>query len=248
MKDEVLNMYEYILKRKSVRSYDMGPLDSETINDIEKYIETIQPYNSLIKTQTFLLHGEKKISGLFKCKAPHYVAITSERKGDYLINAGYILEQLVIYLTSKGIGTCFLGGAKPTTEFLKDNPLKFVVMIALGKSNESIYREDISEFKRKAITEISNLTKINSIMEAARLAPSGYNQQPWYFLISKNKISVYYKRVITFMDRMTKIDIGIALAHIYIAATDQGKKIELSIKTENKVMRGYEYVITCRLV
>jgi len=241
-------MYEYILKRKSIRNFDMGPLDSETINDIEKYIQTIEPYNSQIKTQTFILHGEKKISGLFKCKAPHYIAITSETKGDYLINAGYILEQLVIYLTSKGIGTCWLGGAKPNTEILKDSSLKFVVMIALGKSNEQLYRENISEFKRKSINEISNLTMTNNIMEAARLAPSGYNKQPWYFMISKNKISVYYKRIIKFLDRMTKIDIGIALAHIYIAATEQGKKVELSIKTENKVMQGYEYVITCRLI
>jgi len=240
-------MYEYILKRKSIRKYDMVSLDTDTINDIEKYIETIKPYDSSIKTQTYILNDEKQIAGLFKIKAPHYISITSEKKDNYLINAGYILEQLVMYLTEKGIGTCWLGAAKPTAVISKDNTFDYVVMIALGKSNESIYRKDVSQLKRKDISEISNLTVTNSIMEAVRLAPSASNQQAWYFEMKENEISVYCKNVIILMDRMAKIDIGIALAHIYIEAQYQGKNVEL-MKEHNKAKDGYEYIVTCKLV
>lgn len=240
-------MYEYILKRKSIRNFDMSELDYDTINDIERYIENIIPYDASIKTQTYIFNDEKQIAGFFKIKAPHYIAITSEKKENYLLNAGYILEQLVIYLTSIGIGTCWLGGSKPIQGILKENSLDYVVMIALGKSNELLYRKDISEFKRKNIAEISNLSDTNSIMEAIRLAPSASNQQAWYFEMNENEISVYCKKVIVLMDRMSKIDIGIALAHIYISTQAQGKDIQL-LKEDNKVKHGYEYIITCILV
>ena len=240
-------MYEYILKRKSVRNYDMNPLDVNTINDIQKYIDNITPYDNSIETQTYILNDEKEISGFFKIKAPHYVAITSEKKENYLINSGYILEQLVIYLTSIGIGTCWLGGSKPITEIIKNNQLEYVVMIALGKPNETLYRKDISEFKRKNIDDISNLSVSNNIIEAVKLAPSASNQQAWYFEFNENEISVYCKKVIILMDRMSKIDIGIALSHIHIAAQNQGKIVEF-LKEKNKDKHGYEYMITCKLV
>jgi nitroreductase len=246
MKDEVLNMQEYIVKRKSIRKFDMKLLDAETINDINKYIENIESLDSSIKTKTYILNDERLVSGFFKVKAPQYIAITSEKKEGYLINAGYILEQLVIYLTSKGIGTCWLGGVKPNAEISSED-LGYVVMIAIGKPNEPLYRKDASEFKRKDISEISNLREATSIMEAVRLAPSASNQQAWYFDIKENEIYVYCKKVMKLMEKMANIDIGIALAHIHIVAQDQGKKVEM-LKEEDKLIQGYEYIVTCKIV
>ena len=71
-----MDMYEDIFKRKSIRDYDMSPLDSETISNIDQYIETIKPFNSEIKTQTYIISDEKQVAGMFKVKAPHYIAIT----------------------------------------------------------------------------------------------------------------------------------------------------------------------------
>lgn len=242
-----MEMYEAIFKRKSIRNYDMNSLDFGTINDIKQYIETIKPYNSDIKTQTYILDDESKISGMWKVKAPHYIAITSEKKDDYLVNVGYILEQLAIYLTTKGLGTCWLGGAKPIEEMDKENPLDFVVMIAFGKPTEPIYRLSTSEFKRKDISQISNLTERDNIMEAVRLSPSAMNQQAWYFEVKENEISVYRKTVIKMMEKMATIDIGIAIAHIYIAAQGNNKNVGFS-KENNMDKKGYEYIVTCKLI
>lgn len=242
-----MNMYQAILKRKSIRNYDMNPLDDDTIKNIEEYIQTIKSYNSEIKTKINIVNDEKQVAGMFKVKAPHYVVITSEKKEDYLINVGYVLEQIVIYLTSKGLGTCYLGSTKPTKEILENNSLDFIVMLAIGKPNELLYRENVSQFKRKSISEISNLTETNNIMEAVRLSPSAVNQQAWYFEVSENEIAVYRKEVLIMMERMSKIDIGIALSHIYIAAEDQSKSVEL-VKEKNKDKRGYEYIITCKII
>lgn len=35
------------------------------------------------------------------------------------------------------------------------------------------------------------LTKLNSIMEAARWAPSAYNEQPWRFIVGEKGTEVY---------------------------------------------------------
>jgi nitroreductase len=242
-----MDLYQSIFKRKSIRNYDIAKLDSSTIKDIEEYLNCIKPYDSKIKIKSYIFDDEKQISGFFKIKAPHYIAITSEKKEDYLINVGYILEQLVMYLTTKEIGTCWLGGSKPNPEILKGNSLDYVVMLAFGKAKEPLYRENVSEFKRKSISEISNLNETNNVIEAVRLAPSASNQQAWYFEYDQDEISVYCKKVMHLMDRMSKIDIGIALAHIYIAAKNEGKNIGF-MKKENNIKSGYEYIITCRLV
>lgn len=43
-------------------------------------------------------------------------------------------------------------------------------------------RRSIRKFKREPVPE----EKINLIMEAARLAPSGSNRQPWHFIVVKD--------------------------------------------------------------
>lgn len=239
-----MDMYQAILKRKSIRNFVMTPLDSNVIEDINKYIESIKAYKPEIQTKTYILNDEKQIKGMFKIKAPHYIVITSETKEGYLENVGYILEQLVIYLTQNEIGTCWLGDSKPK-ENGENSSLGFVVMIAFGKANEKLYREDVSEFKRKGITEISNLKDTSDILEAIRLAPSAMNKQLWYFMFKENQIDIYRKEDLKIFERMSKIDIGIAMAHIYIAFQKEGKNVEF-IKEESEIKKGYSYVVTCK--
>ena len=242
-----MDIYHAILKRKSVRKFSMEFLDAETIKDIEEFIKTIKPYKEDIKTKTYILNDEKQIKGLFKIRAPHYIAITSEKKEDYLENVGYILEQLVIYLTQKGIGTCWLGKSVPTVEIEDKESLDFVIMIAFGIADQPIYRESITEFKRKSISEISNLTESSEIIEAIHLSPSAMNRQLWYFdFISENKIIVYRKKDVKLIERMSQIDIGIALSHLYMAAEYKGKNVKY-IKESDSYKEGYIYTITCVL-
>lgn len=46
------------------------------------------------------------------------------------------------------------------------------------------HRRSIRKFENKPIED----EKLNKILEAARLAPSGSNQQPWFFIIVKDDI------------------------------------------------------------
>ena len=51
-------------------------------------------------------------------------------------------------------------------------------------------------------------------LEPARLAPSAVNSQPWYFTHEGDTIHVYCNQ------RGSRLDIGIALAHLYVSNED----------------------------
>jgi hypothetical protein len=84
-----------------------------------------------------------------------------------------------------------------------------------------LHRE-ISDFKRKPLSAISE--GVDPRLEAARLAPSAVNAQDWYFLADNGKIHCYRKKampLLAFMfDKLSYIDLGIALCHIAEESTD----------------------------
>jgi len=49
------------------------------------------------------------------------------------------------------------------------------------------------------------------------------------------------------MEKMSKIDIGISLAHLSIAAQNQNQTVDF-VKEPNMSKPGYEYIVTCKLV
>jgi hypothetical protein len=73
---------------------------------------------------------------------------------------------------------------------------------------------DIEEFKRKPLDKIAD--RPDPQLEPARLAPSAINSQPWYFVHGEDAIHAYCVRNGR-PGYMNQIDMGIALAHLYVA-------------------------------
>ena len=75
------------------------------------------------------------------------------------------------------------------------------------------------------------------------MAPSAINSQPWYFKHSGNGFDVYQvkqnilKRQI--LKKWNPIDMGIALAHMYLANENTFK---FNIKTDFEKIKGYTYI------
>jgi len=208
------NLKEIIYKRKSTRKYDMTPLDAKTLADIQNFVAKAKPLYNGIKVEFEIIDGNN-IKGMFAIKAPHYMIIRSETEENYLVNAGFMLQQADLYLQSMGFGSCWLGMAKPAEK--SENNLEYVIMLAFGKPLGSPHR-DLSGFKRKPLSQISDIS--DHRLEPARLAPSGINSQPWFFVSYNNIIHVYcvkhgaVKNLI--YKRLNKIDMGIALAHLFL--------------------------------
>lgn len=234
-------LYENIFKRKSTRKYDMTPIDEATHAKIIEFAENLKPLFPEIKTAYEVTNDAKS---LLPIKAPHYFMISSEETGDYLQNIGFMWQQMDLYLSSLGLGSCWLGMAKPTNDI--KTKYKFVIALSFGKPEGSPYRE-IGEFKRKDISEISSGN--DNRLEAARLAPSATNSQNWFFDAGKDGIDVYQKKVnpikMAMYGKMNKVDIGIALCHLYIGSQQNGQEFIFD-KLDNKDKKGHMYFGTVK--
>lgn len=247
-----LNFYESIFTRKSIRKYDTTPIEDKTLLEIEAFIKTVKTLNDNIKTEIRIV-SKNEINSLLPIKAPHYLVMTSENKEGYLTNGGYMLQQVDLYLSSKGIGSCYLGMSQPTRATKKASELEFVMVMAFGNPAEPVHRANISEFKRKAFTEITNILNNDELLEPVRLAPSASNGQPWFFTGGKDVINAYcvkpsFLKAILY-EKMNKIDMGIALWHLSVTAEHFGKTIEFSQKgaAQDNHPKGCYYITTVTL-
>ncbi|ADL53041.1 nitroreductase [Clostridium cellulovorans 743B] len=244
-----LDFYSTILKRKSVRKYSNEPIDSFDLQRIKDFIEKVTPLYDNIKTDIVIL-PENEIKTILPIKVPHYIVVYSERKDGYLQNVGFMLQQVELFLSSNGIGACWLGMSIPQKVSSARNGLGFVITLAFGNANEPVHRDDISEFKRKALSEISSLKDADKLLEAVRLAPSATNSQPWYFSGSIDNIIISRKlpniiKAVAY-NKFNRIDMGIALCHLKIAALHMGKTIEFNRKND-EVPKGHEYITTAHI-
>lgn len=178
---------------------------------------------------------EEKVRGVASIRAPYYLCLYSEIKEGYLENAGFILQQMTLYLSSKGIGSCWMGIAKPPKEFmqLKDDK-QFVIMLAFGLPAEPIHRDNVAQFKRKPLDKITDISDAVALLEPVRLAPSGINKQPWFFTGDKKEIIVtrVNNRLLnaTIYNKTNLVDMGIALYHLFLSANHLGMSVSFNFE------------------
>ncbi len=244
-----LDFYSTIFKRKSVRKYSKEPLESSQLQKVRDHIDGLTPLYENIRTEIVIL-SDSEIKTMLPIKAPHYVAVYSEAKEGYLTNAGFMLQQVDLFLSANGIGACWLGMGSPNKKAAPRNGLEFVITLAFGAADEPLHRESISEFKRKELSEISSVKGADELLEAARLAPSASNSQPWYFTGSAGSILVCRKLPnmlkAALYGKFNQVDMGIALYHLRTAALHMGKTIEFR-KENAAVPKGHEYITTVHI-
>ncbi|SHK53200.1 nitroreductase family protein [Paramaledivibacter caminithermalis] len=243
------NFYDVIFKRKSVRKYNLENLDDTILEEVSTFISSVKPMYEEIKTEIKIVKLEN-VKNLLPIRAPYYILFSSENKEGYLTNAGFMLQQIDLFLSANELGSCWVGMAQPKKEILKKLKLEFIIALAFGKPAEFVHRKNLKEFRRKSIEEIRDTNEKDELIEPARLAPSATNSQPWFFRILNNKIHAYcikqnlIKAIL--LKKMNQIDMGIAICHIWIAAKKYGK--DMKIITDRKGLeyspKGYNYVIS----
>ncbi|MCL2361993.1 MAG: nitroreductase [Defluviitaleaceae bacterium] len=229
-------MKDLIRKRKSIRKYDPAPLDAAILERVRSLFERVKP---LYPEIPYSIEIASKTKGMFNIKAPQYLIFGSEEKEGFLENIGFIGQQIDLLLSEMGIGTCWLGAAKPTEK--EDSPLPHVISMSFGIPAEPLHRES-SEYKRKPLLDISEGT--DPRLEAARLAPSAINAQNWYFIAEGGKIHCYRKKANPLLglmfNRMHTIDLGIAICHI----AEESKNFSFIKETNPPVRKGCVYTGT----
>ena len=184
------DLYKAIFKRKSIRNYDSAQLDQNRLEEISKNLVALKPMSAEIKTE-FKIISPDQVTRKGMNKAPHYIAAFSEAKDTYKANMGFMLQQMDLYFSATGIGSCWLGIPQPTKEARESSSLEFIILMSFGNPKETLHRTSVSQFKRKPLSEITNIQGADELLEPARLAPSAINLQNWYFTGDKNLIHAY---------------------------------------------------------
>jgi hypothetical protein len=141
----------------------------------------------------------------------------------------------------------------PTKEVIESSNLQYVILMSFGNSTETLHRTSVSEFKRKPLSEITDITGADELLEPARLAPSAINRQNWYFTGTKNMIQAYSLKPSffgTLLDgRFFPVNMGIAICHLQIAAEHFGRKATIVFEKEKdmKPPKNSGYVASLRI-
>ncbi|MBQ2665283.1 nitroreductase family protein [Methanobrevibacter sp.] len=226
IKVDNMNLEDTIYKRQSIRNYDKNPLSAETLNELRDFIDNAKVLNQDIDW-SYDIVGPDNFRMLQRFKPPHALLLFSQEKQNYLQNIGFIFQQVDLYLQSRGIGSCWIGAGGPKNYENPNPDQKFIIMIVFGKPQGEIYRER-TQFERKIICEISD--ERDSKLIPAQLAPSAANSQAWYFTHNDDGSYNLYRnrrkvRLNKKMDAWNQVDMGIALAHMYVANMESFKFI-----------------------
>lgn len=231
-----MTLYEAIYNRKSSRNFKMEKMSVSFFQQLDKFLENITPLYSEIRCHIDVvcaLDRNVLVKGMFKVKAPYYIVIRSENGYEAYENAGYIMEQISLYFTSKEIGSCYQGAVE--LDYKTEEPeLNKCIVMAFGYT-ETIPLREASKALRKNIRQVCTIKnelgrEMMGILEAARLAPSAFNRQPWRFVVYKNRIHIFEADRVFEKSSSVKsaIDMGIVQCHLMIAAEEMWIRAELT--------------------
>ena len=220
--------YPTIFKRKSFHLF-MGCGDEHIseaeLKGIEEAFASAERLYPDIRTAIRIVPTSE---AAMKRDAEYCVLLYSEEKPNYLLNAGYIGEQLDLYLQKNNLASLWCGLAKPDTDTY--DGLKYVILFAVRKvSDAGKYRKDMFKASRKSLKEIWT-GDTPDWANIARFAPSACNSQPWRVHFEngeltvtrykkQNKVGLLTPKAAFFFNR---IDVGIFLCFLEICLAEKG--------------------------
>lgn len=237
-----MTLKEAIKVRKSVRTYDDKPFGSENAAALEEYLKTLtSPFPGEECARVVLLTPGGGVDpatfatyGVIKGAKWYIALIIDTRKGlKAELSGGYMMEHAVLWATTRGWATCWLGGTFHRSRFEKALGLrdyeKVVAVSPVGfelnrkRFTERIFRRVAGSDHRKPFDELffqDNFKTpypldgmLTEAFKAVRLAPSATNRQPWRVLAQNDEVYFYAAPDPKFQSN----DIGIAMAHFDIA-------------------------------
>ena len=242
-----------VRKRYSVRTYDAQAVEQEMKEKLLIYGVALQnPLGPKVKLrfieknpaadgEKLGTYGDIKGAGLYLG-----ALIADEETAPEAL--GYEFEQLVLYATSLGLGTCWLGGTFNRGAFaaamdIGESEL-FPIISPVGypaaqqRITERLFRRTLGADKRMPWDSLffhndfgkplsrEAAGRYEYPLEMLRMAPSAVNLQPWRVVLDGNAFHFFEKharggKVVGTVD-MQRIDVGIAMCHFHLAAQETG--------------------------
>lgn len=240
-----------IKDRYSVRTYSKQSINAETKKKILDYANSLNnPFGVKINfkfiEKSASDNAEKLGTYGFIKGADLFIGATVPKVKCAQEALGYDFEKLILYITSLGLGTCWLGGTFNKSAFAEEMKVKenelFPIVTPVGypasrlRLTEKVFRRSLkadnrlewnelfffNDFKSPLKKEI--ITDYIQPLEMLRLAPSAKNQQPWRVVFDGK--SFHFVQLYSHGDNdgsgqeMHRIDMGIAICHFHLSLTD----------------------------
>ena len=221
-----MTLLEAISARHSVRKYIDKDIPADIIAALqEKVAECNKEGNlniQLVQNETRAFTGMLSYGQFSGVK--NYLVMVGKKSKDLDERVGYYGEQLVLFVQTLGLNTCWVGLSyrKVPEAYNVGKDEKLVCMIALGYGET----QGVSH-KIKDVEDVSNASDITPSwfkrgVEAALLAPTAVNQQKFsfeYVGVKDNWHIVKARKGFSIIG-YTGVDLGIVKCHFMIAVGD----------------------------
>ncbi len=254
---EIGSPIEVIQRRISCRTYDGRPLDDRAKEQLRAFFRDNArgPFGHALRFELIDLteaeRAELRSLGTYGVirGATLYIA-GAVRKGPHALeDYGYGMERNILFATSLGLGTCWLGGTLNRAGFARkiglteDELMPAVSPVGYPAGKRSLtdraFRFMAKSDKRKPWEELffdgtpgnplsrEHAGHFGDVLEAVRIGPSARYKQPWRVIREGPAFHFFLQRTPGY-DRMTgevrlqEVDMGIALCHFELAAGEVG--------------------------
>ena len=233
-----------ISRRRSRRSFDSTELESSVLVQLETVCREFRPFPQA-RAELVTQSPDKVFKGAIgpygKIKgAPAFIAFIGDMDDPHIQEkVGYLGEGIILEATAMDLNTCWVAGffrpkvAASLVGTSKNERILSVTPVGHATAEFSLEERIMTGFglahQRKPLTEIiTGLDQaelphwMKSALEAARLAPSAINRQPWRFHVEPCSITVSVDSPRFTFGISKRLDCGIAMLHIEVAALDCG--------------------------
>lgn len=249
-----MQFHKIVEERKSIRDFKEKNLEAEAARELLNICNHTSQLLEGIETSFHYIEDGEKVFQFLKgnvgyhgmaIKAPHYLVLTSEKKEDNLINAGYMMEQVLLNAFQNEIGSCWIDILQNQGELKEklgiEDKSEIVALAAIGYPKTNIFGIETSVSDRHSIEELVYLKKWGQIMDLedleqrgldevfyyVRHAPSWGNTQPWRFILDDSKLLLTIEKENIYIEDGSKnnnheLDSGIIMLYIEKMMHQQG--------------------------
>ena len=133
-------------------------------------------------------------------------------------------------------------------KYMEDNELTYAQANQLLTSNE--YKEWRMDLKDLCVYKEVPRQWMKQLLQAARLAPSSMNSQPWRFVVYDNRIHVFAKKHnMNHLGKFEELNFGIMFSHLMVVAEELWLDVDL-IRLEDITHKNFpnnQYVLSAIL-
>jgi nitroreductase len=237
--------YSVVHRRRSRRYFDSKrPIESSSLAALDRVCREFTPFPNartcLVSEPTKdifkgIVGGYGKVHG-----TPAFIAFIGDMRAPSVQEeVGYTGEGIILEATALGLNTCWVAGFfKPENvaslvEIKDYERVLAVTPVGYATRFESFAERLMTGFglthRRFSLSRLINGRHVDNLpewvkysLEAARLAPSATNRQPWGFDADSNSITVFVRNSGLEFNVSKRLDCGIAMLHIDIATSNLG--------------------------